>query len=92
MDRGKREEGLTNYVHEGYHHVNRGDLLSKENYVVQSKLGWGGLSTVWLAWDTQLNKYVALKISKSNGRCYTKTTLREIQTMKGIAQTDPEDK
>ncbi|GLJ54521.1 hypothetical protein SUGI_1170900 [Cryptomeria japonica] len=92
MDRSKREEGSASYVHGGYHPVNRGDLLNEERYVVQSKLGWGGFSTVWLAWDTQLNKYVALKISKSNDSCYTKMALREIQTLKAIAQADPEDK
>ncbi|GLJ54524.1 hypothetical protein SUGI_1171010 [Cryptomeria japonica] len=49
-------------------------------------------STVWLAWDTQLNKYVALKISKGNDSYYTKTALRETRTLKAIAQADPEDK
>ncbi|KAK8628966.1 hypothetical protein V6N13_077825 [Hibiscus sabdariffa] len=30
-----------------------------------NKLGWGHFSTVWLAWDTQRTRYVALKIQKS---------------------------
>ncbi|GLJ54507.1 hypothetical protein SUGI_1170670 [Cryptomeria japonica] len=91
MDRGKGEEGSENYVEGGYHPVNRGDLLNEERYVVQSKLGWGGFSTVWLAWDTQLNKYVALKISRSKDY-FRETALREIETLKVISEADPDDK
>ncbi|GLJ54531.1 hypothetical protein SUGI_1171120 [Cryptomeria japonica] len=91
MDRGKGEEGSKNYIEGGYHPVDCGDLFNKDCCVVQSKLGWGAFSTVWLAWDTQLNKYVALKISRSKDY-FRETTLCEIRTLKVISEADPEDK
>ncbi|KAL3439695.1 kinase-like domain-containing protein [Aspergillus insuetus] len=39
-----------------------GDKLNNDRYHIVDKLGYGGYSTVWLAHDTQLKKYVALKV------------------------------
>lgn len=47
------DEGTEDYRRGGYHAVRIGDTFKHSRYVVQSKLGWGHFSTVWLAWDTQ---------------------------------------
>lgn len=46
------DEGTEDYKRGGYHAVRIGDAFKNGRYVVQSKLGWGHFSTVWLAWDT----------------------------------------
>lgn len=46
------DEGTDDYRRGGYHAVRIGDTFKGGRYVVQSKLGWGHFSTVWLAWDT----------------------------------------
>lgn len=47
------DEGIEDYRRGGYHAVRIGDTFRNGRYVVQTKLGWGHFSTVWLAWDTQ---------------------------------------
>ncbi|GLJ54504.1 hypothetical protein SUGI_1170610 [Cryptomeria japonica] len=83
------EEGFGNYSG-GYYSVEIGESFNRGRYVVQSKLGWGTFSTVWLAWDTQLNRYVALKITKGTAR-FREYANREIRFLKAIAKGDPED-
>ncbi|RAL00004.1 protein kinase [Aspergillus ibericus CBS 121593] len=51
----------------GFHHVSLGDRLSGK-YTVLRKLGYGQYSTVWLAKDSQHQRYVALKILRAD--CY----------------------
>lgn len=46
------DEGTEDYRRGGYHAVRIGDTFKLGRYVVQTKLGWGHFSTVWLAWDT----------------------------------------
>lgn len=52
-DYTSEDEGTEDYRRGGYHAVRIGDTFKQGRYVVQSKLGWGHFSTVWLAWDTQ---------------------------------------
>lgn len=52
-DYTSEDEGTEDYRQGGYHAVRVGDTFKNGCYVVQSKLGWGHFSTVWLAWDTQ---------------------------------------
>ena len=52
-DYTSEDEGTEDYRRGGYHAVRIGDTFKSGRYVVQSKLGWGHFSTVWLAWDTQ---------------------------------------
>lgn len=52
-DYTSEDEGTEDYRRGGYHAVRIGDTFKNGCYVVQSKLGWGHFSTVWLAWDTQ---------------------------------------
>jgi hypothetical protein len=51
-DYTSEDEGTEDYRRGGYHSVRVGDSFKQGTYVVQSKLGWGHFSTVWLAWDT----------------------------------------
>lgn len=55
-------ENLEVYQPEGYHPVHIGDSYSDGRYRIVHKLGWGSYSTVWLAQDTQICQYVALKV------------------------------
>ncbi|KAG7035971.1 dsk1 [Cucurbita argyrosperma subsp. argyrosperma] len=90
-DYKSEDEGTEDYRRGGYHAVRVGDTFKNGCYVVQSKLGWGHFSTVWLAWDTLKSRYVALKIQKS-AQHYTEAALDEIKILKQIAEGDIEDK
>ncbi|KAL4605726.1 hypothetical protein ACB092_09G051100 [Castanea dentata] len=85
------DEGTEDYRRGGYHAVRIGDTFKNGRYVVQSKLGWGHFSTVWLAWDTQFSRYVALKVQKS-AQHYTEAAMDEITILQQIAEGDPDDK
>ncbi|KAL8501271.1 hypothetical protein ACS0TY_020717 [Phlomoides rotata] len=89
-DYTSEDEGTEDYRRGGYHAVRIGDTFKHGRYVVQSKLGWGHFSTVWLAWDTQKSMYVALKVQKS-AQHYTEAAMDEITILKQIAEGDPED-
>ncbi|PKA52280.1 Serine/threonine-protein kinase AFC2 [Apostasia shenzhenica] len=84
------DEGTEDYRRGGYHAVRVGDSFKQGTYVVQSKLGWGHFSTVWLAWDTVHSRYVALKVQKS-ARHYTEAAMDEIKILKQIADGDLDD-
>ncbi|KAL5580188.1 hypothetical protein UlMin_012630 [Ulmus minor] len=90
-DFSSEDEGTEDYRQGGYHAVRSGDTFKNGCYVAQSKLGWGHFSTVWLAWDTQRSRYVALKIQKS-ARHYTEAAMDEIKILKQIAEGDTDDK
>lgn len=85
------DEGTDDYRRGGYHAVRIGDSFKGGRYFVQAKLGWGHFSTVWLAWDTQNNSYVALKVQKS-AQHYTEAAMDEIAILKQIAEGDVDDK
>ncbi|XP_074276649.1 uncharacterized protein LOC141600326 [Silene latifolia] len=90
-DYSSEDEGTEDYRRGGYHAVRIGDSFKNGAYVVQSKLGWGHFSTVWLAWDTIYSRYVALKVQKS-AQHYTEAAMDEITILKQIADGDPVDK
>ncbi|OVA17889.1 Protein kinase domain [Macleaya cordata] len=90
-DYTSEDEGTEDYRRGGYHAVQIGDTFKSGRYVVQNKLGWGHFSTVWLAWDTQNSRYVALKVQKS-AQHYTEAAMDEIKILKQIAEGDPDDK
>ncbi|XP_050380383.1 uncharacterized protein LOC126797723 [Argentina anserina] len=85
------DEGTEDYRRGGYHAVRIGDTFKLGRYVVQTKLGWGHFSTVWLAWDTHSSRYVALKVQKSADH-YSEAAMDEITILKQIAEGDPDDK
>ncbi|KAF3642620.1 SRSF protein kinase 1 [Capsicum annuum] len=90
-DCSSEDEGTDDYRRGGYHAVRIGDSFNGGRYVVQSKLGWGHFSTVWLAWDTLVSRFVALKVQKS-AQHYTEAAMDEITILKQIAECDPDDK
>ncbi|KAF3536528.1 hypothetical protein F2Q69_00019196 [Brassica cretica] len=59
-DYSSEDEGTEDYRRGGYHAVRVGDTFKNGSYVIQSKLGWGHFSTVWLAWDTLNSDHLAL--------------------------------
>ncbi|XP_077625731.1 SRSF protein kinase 3, partial [Crocuta crocuta] len=67
----------------------KGDLFNGRYHVVR-KLGWGHFSTVWLCWDIQRKRFVALKVVKSAGH-YTETAVDEIKLLKCVRDSDPSD-
>lgn len=85
------DEGTDDYRKGGYHAVRLGDSFKNGRYVVQRKLGWGHFSTVWLAWDLEEARFVALKVQKS-AQHYGEAAMDEINILKEIAEGDPEDR
>ncbi|XP_014841808.1 PREDICTED: SRSF protein kinase 1-like isoform X3 [Poecilia mexicana] len=83
------QEDPNDYCRGGYHHVKIGDLFNGRYHVIR-KLGWGHFSTVWLAWDIQEKRFVAMKVVKS-AEHYTETALDEIKLLKSVRNTDPRD-
>uniref|UniRef100_A0A665TZF9 non-specific serine/threonine protein kinase n=1 Tax=Echeneis naucrates TaxID=173247 RepID=A0A665TZF9_ECHNA len=73
----------------GYYPVKIGDLFNGRYHVVR-KLGWGHFSTVWLCWDLQKKRFVALKVVKSAPH-YTETALDEIKLLRCVRDSDPSD-
>ena len=82
------EEDLQDYRKGGYHPVKIGDKYKEGRYTVVRKLGWGHFSTVWLAFDENENRHVALKVVKSE-KHYTETALDEIKLLDRVASADP---
>ena len=50
------EEPLKDYMPGGYHPVALGDIF-QDRYKIVRKLGWGGYSTVWLAYDQRYGTF-----------------------------------
>ncbi|KAJ0967776.1 hypothetical protein J5N97_024693 [Dioscorea zingiberensis] len=85
---GEEDEGSDAYRKGGYHAVRPGDPFAAGRYIAQWKLGWGHFSTVWLAFDTHCNRFVALKIQKSAAE-FAQAALHEIELLSAIAEGDP---
>ncbi|XP_034934233.1 SRSF protein kinase 3 [Chelonus insularis] len=85
----EEQEDSSDYCEGGYHPVKIGDLFLNR-YHVTRKLGWGHFSTVWLCWDLQDRRFVALKVVKSASH-FTETALDEIKLLKDVRDTDPSD-
>ncbi|XP_058801193.1 SRSF protein kinase 3 [Phymastichus coffea] len=83
------QEDSSDYCKGGYHPVKIGDFFLNR-YHVTRKLGWGHFSTVWLCWDLQDKRFVALKVVKSASH-FTETALDEIKLLKDVRDTDPQD-
>uniref|UniRef100_A0AAY5JXI2 non-specific serine/threonine protein kinase n=1 Tax=Esox lucius TaxID=8010 RepID=A0AAY5JXI2_ESOLU len=85
----EEQEDPNDYCKGGYHHVKIGDLFNGKYHVIR-KLGWGHFSTVWLAWDIQVKRFVAMKVVKS-AEHYTETAVDEIKLLRSVRNTDPGD-
>jgi len=64
--------------------LNVGSTFKNGRYKIERKLGYGAFSTVWLAWDQQDNKYVALKIQNCSKDCI-KAAQKEIKIHEKVA-------
>uniref|UniRef100_A0A672I9I7 non-specific serine/threonine protein kinase n=1 Tax=Salarias fasciatus TaxID=181472 RepID=A0A672I9I7_SALFA len=85
----EEQEDPHDYCTGGYYPVKIGDLFNGRYHVVR-KLGWGHFSTVWLCWDLQKKRFVALKVVKSAPH-YTETALDEIKLLRCVRDSDPSD-
>ncbi|CAH2316347.1 SRSF kinase 3 isoform X1 [Pelobates cultripes] len=85
----EEQEDPGDYCKGGYYPVKIGDLFNGRYHVVR-KLGWGHFSTVWLCWDLQRKRFVALKVVKS-ALHYTETAVDEIKLLKCVRDSDPSD-
>ncbi|CAO1333453.1 unnamed protein product [Diamesa serratosioi] len=85
----EEQESREDYRRGGYHPVKIGDLFLQRYHVIR-KIGWGHFSTVWLSWDLDDKRYVALKIVKSAPN-FTETAKDEIKILKSVRDTDPTD-
>ncbi|XP_026189220.1 SRSF protein kinase 3 isoform X2 [Mastacembelus armatus] len=85
----EEQEDPSDYCKGGYYPVKIGDLFNGRYHVVR-KLGWGHFSTVWLCWDLQKKRFVALKVVKSAPH-YTETALDEIKLLRCVRDSDPSD-
>ncbi|CAD5221917.1 unnamed protein product [Bursaphelenchus xylophilus] len=63
-DAPEEQEDPRDYCPGGYYPVQMGEVFNGRYHVIR-KVGWGHFSTVWLCWDTQSKRFVALKIVKS---------------------------
>ncbi|KAF8700763.1 hypothetical protein HU200_034119 [Digitaria exilis] len=88
VEEEEEDEGVDGYRKGGYHAVRPGDQFAAGRYVAQRKLGWGNFSTVWLAYDVQSQRYVALKIQKSAPE-FAQAALHEIEFLSEITKRDP---
>lgn len=70
-------ETLEKYRPGGYHPIMIGDMLHGR-YRIVDKLGFGGYSTVWLARDTSLNHYVAVKVGIADSKPHETSILRAL--------------
>ena len=83
-------ETLKHYCAGGYYPVQIGDQFCSSRYRIVHKLGHGGYSTIWLARDERLDKYVAIKIAVSdNDRPFESAILRTMWNEEDCAVKSP---
>ncbi|KKK12035.1 hypothetical protein AOCH_007679 [Aspergillus ochraceoroseus] len=70
-------ESLEKYRPGGFHPIMIGDVL-RGRYRIIDKLGFGGYSTVWLALDTCLHRYIAVKVGTANSPMQETKILRAL--------------
>lgn len=74
-------EVLESYCVGGYHPVTIGDIFNAR-YRVVHKLGHGTFSTIWLAQDQKMNRFVALKV------CTADSDPREIGVLEKLSSNN----
>lgn len=63
----------------GYHPIMIGDMLH-ERYQIVDKLGFRGYSTVWIAHDTHLKRFVSVKVGIDKSLPHEMKALRALST------------
>lgn len=77
-------ESQSEYRRGGYHPVVVGDCFHQRYYALH-KLGWGHYSTVWLCFDTQQDRYCAIKVIKS-AELYVESARQEVLLLRHLAK------
>lgn len=89
MSDTEEQEASSDYNKGGYYPVKISQILIGRYYMIR-KLGWGHFSTVWLSWDLQDKRFVAIKVVKSADH-FTETALDEVKLLKCIRDSDRND-
>ncbi|KAJ3552643.1 hypothetical protein NPX13_g11066 [Xylaria arbuscula] len=76
-------ERLDMYEPGGYHPVKINDVLYSR-YRIVDKLGFGGYSTIWLARDESMERYVAIKVNISGSS--QAVPLRETSVLRALSR------
>ncbi|KAK2032940.1 kinase domain-containing protein [Colletotrichum zoysiae] len=77
-------ERLEKYEPGGYHPIMIDDLLDGR-YRIVDKLGFGGYSTIWLAQDQRLKRFVAIKVGVSS----PSLSRREPSILRNLSRSRP---
>ncbi|OBT68843.1 CMGC/SRPK protein kinase [Pseudogymnoascus sp. 23342-1-I1] len=85
-DTVRSEEKISRYRPGGFHPVSLGNTFKEGRYTVVHKLGYGGFSTVWVAYDDVLHQWVALKIMTAE----MTVTSREIRWYDALGECHPD--
>lgn len=84
----KSEESIDDYKQGGYHPTFIGERYGSNNqYRIIRKLGWGHFSTVWLSWDEDKHRHVAIKIVRSSTN-YKEAAIDEIKILESVNNGD----
>jgi len=87
MQPADAQESSKDYLPGGYCPVQLGEVFN-ERYRVIRKVGWGHFSTVWFCWDSDGQRFVALKIVKAS-ESFTIAAADEIKILESCMKTDP---
>ncbi|RWA08288.1 hypothetical protein EKO27_g6804 [Xylaria grammica] len=77
-------EDLEKYTAGGFHPVNLGDTFREGRYTIRHKLGYGGSSTVWLAYDRDVPQWVSIKVKAAAASTEDLDQDREISVLKQV--------
>ncbi|KAL4783369.1 protein kinase [Aspergillus varians] len=80
------EQTLPFYDQKRYYPVRIGDTL-KDRYRIIAKLGYGGYSTVWLAWDERTKQYASLKVCIEQNDAKLSPVLNEVNKLQRMKQS-----
>jgi len=80
-------EDVYRYRPGGHHPVNLGDVIERRFKIIH-KLGNGGFALVWLARDLDQDRYVALKILKSDASTQGTEEVKILEYLKNTAGKD----
>ncbi|KAH6717117.1 kinase-like domain-containing protein [Leptodontidium sp. MPI-SDFR-AT-0119] len=77
------QEKMSRYKPGGFHPVCLGDTFKEGRYKIRHKLGWGGCSTVWLAWDGVSEMWVSIKVKSADSSADN----RELEALRVLRET-----